>query len=475
MVIARVLTSDGYGVASLLRTIFTTLAMVAPLGLDVGLLKYCGRADIDEVEKRQTIASLRLIAFIASSAVVATTIAVCTTDLVSRLYDHPGLGELLILTIVGLPFAADNAIMGALYKANGRAAQYSLLTVYLQTAVRLVLISATLFTSVSVSYVICINTVQIVMSSICLVVNHRKWDRLPSIKGKVIAAKICALTSETVVILRESGWMALTILIFGSMRTMDVLFLGANASASSVGEYTALATIAQLIQFYPLAASQSLGPNISRMHHNGDVRGVTQELAGYVKRASMIAGFLFAGLAVFGGRLDLLFGPSFHFSPIVCLFLPLGQVIAATLAPTGYALSMTGRHRQETFILLAGAVLMLGCCSVLIPVYGQIGAAVSVCITFFFTNVIRYVYVSRVLGAIPGSLMDFIPPLCAVCLALMARWLGDVFGERTILTTAFSCIGYATAYLAVIMFCFQSSAERDKIVKRLTSFSKGSH
>lgn len=443
MIIARMLSSDGYGLVNLLRTVFATLALVAPLGLDAALLKHCGRTDPTDARLRAAVLRLRLLtATIGFSLAIG--VPLLGRSVIERLYPYEDFYSLLIVALLALPFAADIAILGAIYKARGQAALFAILNQYFQAGLRLLMVGGAVLLSPTVGTMVAINTLQVVFSATALFVHNRLTQRRMAPAVPAVSSKVA--WQEARGILKESAWMCLALFVYSMMRLIDVLFLGVYADARSVGEYTALATIAQLIQFYPLAASQSLGPNISRLHHSGDSDGVRRELVNYMRFAALVAGFMFAGIAIFGTRLDLLFGPSFHFRPEVCFLLPLGHLLSAVLAPTGYSLSMTGRHRQEYYILACGFLLLLFLCYVLVPRYGQVGAAASVAVAFAVVNIVRFAYVAKVLGFVPGALRDVLPTLLGLLLAFGARELGDLLGNRDLLTMMLSCFLYTLAF-----------------------------
>lgn len=442
-IIARMLSADGYGVVNLLRSIFMMVATVSPLGLDAALLKYCGRDDGDEAGKSAVITRLRLIAFGVSTAAALLVFAGAQTGLLARIYRFDKIDLLFVITFTALPFATDTAILNAVYRARGLARRYALLGPYLQSAIRIVLVPLAAVFSPRVETIVAINTLQIAITAALLLLDMSRGRRA---EAPVATPHAAERRAGAIDILRESAWMCLSIFVYSLMRSADIMFLGATSQAKDVGEYAALSMVAQLTAIFPMAASQSLGPNISKAFHNGDREGVIRELNHYLRKAAPVSGFLFGGIAVFGQRLDLVFGPSFHFSPAICFLLPLGQVISATLAPMGYSLSMTGRHRAENAILTAGGVLLVLLCARFIPEYGTIAAASAVAFTFFVINIARFILVARVYGAAPGGWLDLIPAPLAFGLAHVARYAGDAVGGRDLLTTFFACCLYSLLF-----------------------------
>lgn len=450
-IIARMLSADGYGVVNLLRSIFMMVATVSPLGLDAALLKYCGRDDGDADGKAAVILRLRLIALAVSTTLALLVFAGAETGLLGKVYRFDNINLLFIVTFLALPFATDTAILNAVYRARGQAKRYALMGPYLQSGIRLVLVPLAAVYSPRIETVVAINTLQIVVTAVLILIDMSRSRPEAADSAPPPAAMHRAGAMD---VLQESAWMCLSIFVYSLMRSADIMFLGATTQAKDIGEYAALSMVAQLTAIFPMAASQSLGPNISKAFHSGDQAGVVRELNQYLMKAAPVSGFLFGGIAVFGQRLDLVFGPSFHFSAAICFLLPLGQVISATLAPMGYSLSMTGRHRAENAILTAGGVVLVALCALFIPKYGTIAAASAVAFTFTLVNVARFILVTRVTGAVPGRWLDLVPAPLAFGLAHAAQYAGNLFGGRDLLTTFLACCLYALLFGACAFALF---------------------
>lgn len=464
IILARVLGSSGYGIVNLLRTLFTGVMTVAPLGLDLALLKYCGRHAADADNVAVTVSRLRIVAG-AMNILVAVVIGFGFGGVLMRdVYRYDHFDTMLLITLAGLPFAADLGVMSAVYKAKSRPGLYALMTIYLQPVLRLILTGVVVLVSPTVMAVVAINTIQIMVSSVAVMTNHR----LMTTRARRSAGNAGPVPwREARGVLGESLWMALNLLVYGLMRFVDILMLGYYLPANQIGEYAALSTISQLVQVYPLAASQTLGPTVSRQYHAGDLDGVRRTLDNYIYLATLISGFIFAGIAVFGTQLDLVFGKSFQFQQAVSVIMPVGYLLSATLAPTGYALSMTGRHRAELGILVLGGVALVVLCRLLIPAYGQVGAASAVATAFFIINTVRFGYVAKVLGFVPGRWRDVLPPVAGLLLAYLARTVVDLGFARSFPALLGACLLYAALYAAACQLVLLRPSERDAVGRQL--------
>lgn len=456
VLIARSLGPSEYGIFSLLRTLLTVAMMLAPLGLDASLLKYCGRADLNDPAMQRVVTLLRCLAGVLNMLAVVLVGWLLAEPIEQHFFSYPGFDTLLTETALALPLLADTAIMGAVFRARGAAGMFALLTVYLQAAVRLVLVVVAALTTPTLQVFVWINVLQVVATVSAIFIYERRQAGGPSVVSAITDLSTWRAAGG---VLSESFWMALSLLVYGAMRHIDILSLGAWASAKDLGEYAALSTISLLVQVFPFATSQSLGPRVSKAHHAGDHAGVRAALDDYLHLAAIVSSFIFAGVAAFGERLDLVFGAKFEFSPLVCLIMPLGFLLSGTLGPTGFALSMTGRHREEFYLLAVGCAVMALLCWLLVPPFGQLGAATSVAVAFALTDVLRLLLVSKTLGFVPGHIADLLPIVLALALAFLSRHLADGLGERTFLVTFAGCVLYSSLY-AVVSFAFLLGPER---------------
>jgi O-antigen/teichoic acid export membrane protein len=414
------------------------------------------------------------VALMASLVMILIVAAASATGLIRRVYPFANIDYLFLVSFLALPFATDTALLNAVYRANGRVARYALMVPYAQSALRVVAVPLAAAFSPSVAIFLWINTVQIVVSAALLMVDLRRGQSAVA-RREIAAAPAERVRAEARHVLRESKWMGLSIFVYSLMRSADMMFLGAFAKAASIGEYAALTMVAQLIAIFPMAASQSLGPNISHAYHRGDQPGVKRELDSYLRKSAPISGYIFGGVAIFGQRLDLVFGSSFHFDPVICLILPLGHLMSATLAPMGYALSMTGRHRAENAILSFGGLVLVVLCALFIPRYGTLAAASAVTFTFFLVNVLRFALVTQVIGSVPGRHLDLAPAPAALALAWLAAYFCDSLGPRNLAVNFAGCLLYTLMFGVVAMALFLDAEIRAKIARALGISVAGSN
>lgn len=468
VLIAQMIGAAGYGLVNLVRNILTPLQILAPLGLDVALLKHIGKADRDLESTHRILRRLRLVVFAVNLPVALITGLGVGHVLMGRVYRYPHFDVMLLIALLALPLTADIAVLSAYYRSRERPAAFAVITLYLQPVVRLALVGLAFLFARSPVAIICVGTIQVAVSAVCLWISFARWRLRDAHASPEPAARTASRPERDEwraarVVLGDSVWMSVNLFVYGMMRYVDVLVLGAFASAAVVGSYTALGSVAQLVSVWPIAASATLGPNISRYYHAGDFAGVRKALDDYIHFASVMSGFLFGGVAVFGDHLDLLFGHSFHFRPLIAFLMPLGYLVSATLAPMGFSLSMTGRHRAELVILMIGGAILWSLCYLLVPRYGAVGAASATCLSFALVNLLRFLWVGRTLGFIPGRLADIGPPVIAALLAYGVRLCLVVPLPRTLPALMLGCIVYSLAYAFIAYRFLMNESSRAKV------------
>ena len=464
VIVARMLGASEFGTISVLRNFITILLTLTPLGLDLALLKHAAYYDDRRYEFWQQVTRLRLVTALLNVAIVIVALGWIDSWLGTHVYKFRDFSALADITFLGLPFAADLALMSALYRADNRPSSFALMTNFVQPFVRLGGAVTLLQLGLSTEGVVLANTAAYAVSSVMVTAHSIRMMRASASTAEVSRA---ASWAATLVVLKDSIWMAMSLFVGGAVRSVDTLAVGIFTLPKEVGAYGALSAMAQLVQAYPFAASQTLGPTISRHYRDGNLTAMRQSLSGYLTAASIVGGFAFGGTAGFGDHLDLLFGHSFRFRSDIAFALPLGWLISATLGPMGYSLSMTGRHRAELAILAAGLSVLVVACGLLTPRWGQLGAASAVVLAFTLINSLRFLYLLRIFGFLPGSLSDFVPPLIAYGLAMLVKTSVDALLGRCIFSFVFACCAYSVLDVLIVLRFFLKASQIDALRQRI--------
>lgn len=457
--VARQLGASEYGTISLARNIISLLVTITPLGLDLALLKYLPQSSHTDDEHRSNVLPFLRIVTGVNLAVTALLILV-SSRLEHSVYHYHNFALYFSLTALSLPFLSLIAVYGAFYRAIGKPGTFAVIGSFVQTALR------STFNLVAVTVGLGAAGVAAGTSLAAALALIYAWYTVRAgVEKKALHPR--PARGEVRRVLHEAKWMAASLFVGGLARSADIMVLALFAAAPIVGSYGALSMIAYVVTIYPIALSQTMGPEIARYYNNGELDQITRVQSRYIANATVISGFIFAGIGAFGQRLTLILGDSFTISPALAIMLPLAYLVTATLSPMGFALSMTGQHRRELAILVGGSGLMVALLFLLVPLYGAIGAAAAVFLASTFNNVTRFVLVARHIGATPGRLRDVLPPMAGLALAFGARGTADIVLGPNLAGSVAGCLLYTVCFALLFWCVLLNSAGREGFLHKI--------
>ena len=178
-----------------------------------------------------------------------------------------------------------------------------------------------------------------------------------------------------------------------------VVLLGSMGTPEAAGLYSVAQRGALLVAFPLAAVNAAIGPTAARLwaaHELGRLQHLVTASARGVALASLPIGLIFI---VFGRQIiNLLFGADFAAASMPLAILSVGQLINAATGSVAVLLVMTGFQQRATAAMAAGAALNVLLCIVLIPAYGEVGAAIAAATSLIVSNVIMVVACRRRLG-----------------------------------------------------------------------------
>ena len=443
VLIGRTLGADDYGIFSLLRNGSIWLLPVMSLGLELAIQKHVAH------EKRPgEFSSIYRVLRLSILTINFLTIAI-SYGLAITLSNNRQLIDALFFAFLAMPFMSDALLASGYLRALSRPVSISVFNDYLQSMVRTALVLISIWLGSSLIEILIINAIAAAVTTIALWAYQLRVDK---IRGVIDAnRKITKMAvAKARFIISESVWMALSVLTYGSLRVADLFVLSFFVAANQLGSYAALSAVAIFVRLYPLALSQPLGAQISRHFHNEDFGAIRRTFVGNIRQSITVATFVFAGIAAFGVDLNLVFGDTFTFDPVLCFLLPFSWFVSSVLTPTGLALSMTNNHRQETYALLIGSGFLLAMLAILIPLFGPLGAAISSTIAFCVINFVRLWLAQRVLKLWLLQYDMVWPILLSLVLAYTMSFFLHKYWEINLANIICFCGAYTALYFSIV-------------------------
>lgn len=391
--LARELGAQGLGVFHLSLTFTLIASVVGRMGMDAAMLKFGAMSHAErDWQRLAAVHRLGMGTAAVCCSIVAGGTFILADWVAATVYSDPTIANpLRLMSLALLPFSLLS-LYGELLKAG----QHQALSSFIQGAalpsinlLLLVLFADKVTGPGAASGLYLASTILVCVTSFVL------WRRSVPRPGPT-----------PVKALAFGELLATAMPMYGSaiadvvMTFADVVILGIFASSADVGIYTAAARTALLTRFLLLATSSVAAPRFAALHAANDKEGIARLglRATLLTTASTLPLLLI--FVLFPERILSLFGTQFEAGACVLIVLTLGQFVNAATGPVGYLLNMSGFHRIEGRIAVAGAVMTVGFCFALIPVWGLLGAAAANAIATATSNLLRVYFAKSRLGVL---------------------------------------------------------------------------
>ncbi|MEZ9198482.1 flippase [Shewanella sp. 10N.286.54.B9] len=175
------------------------------------------------------------------------------------------------------------------------------------------------------------------------------------------------------------------------------VLLGLLVDNESVAFFKVATQAVALITLGLTAVNVVIMPNIARLYKNNDLKATQELLTKSVRLSVVITLPIIVVLVLFGEYfIDLLFGNDYVKSYPILVILCIGQLVNVLMGSVGLLLNMTGNENRTLRTLLITFVVNIVLFSTLIPIFGGIGAAISISLSLITWNVLMTVDAWRI-------------------------------------------------------------------------------
>ena len=386
ILVARFLGPDSYGLLNLALGIFNIIAVIALFGLPVGITRYvsyyAGKDDRSRVNSTVT-SGRRLV--MGSSLIVAILLILCSR-LISQLFDEPYLRNLVIVFALSIPFF----MLGIFYMSVLRGfkkVRYAILSrEFFNKGVRVLFIIIFIIfgkklLEISIAYF---------LGFVCFAA-YSYFRFFKIVRKKNNGVQFHNVTRELILY----SWPLMFSLIFVQTQSkLDSVLLGYFRTTQEVGIYNAALPISQVF----IVLSQSFLfiflPVVSALYAQRKMDDIDFLYKIGTRWISYFSILIFLIIFLFSKPLIyIMFGEKYLQADGALKILAVGFFFNSVLVLAGGLLDTIGKTKQHMIGDLAGMVLAVLLCFILIPAFGILGSAIAMMAALIIQNLVRFGFV----------------------------------------------------------------------------------
>lgn len=176
------------------------------------------------------------------------------------------------------------------------------------------------------------------------------------------------------------------------------LCLGLFTLSSAVANFAISLRVSLLLSFILVAINIVIAPKIAYYVKNNEYIHLQRLIKNsnkiiYIVSLPIFIVFCFNAELIIG-----LFGSQYSENLVVIYILLFGQLVNVLTGSVGYLLSMSGFERDLQFISLFSLSILVLLSLILVPLFSEVGAAISTCTAIILQNTISSYYVKKRLG-----------------------------------------------------------------------------
>jgi len=175
---------------------------------------------------------------------------------------------------------------------------------------------------------------------------------------------------------------------------LDGLILGAMAGLSIVGVYYTYLYIATVIYMPTRSLNKITVPIIAGMWKENDIKGISEIYRKSSLVLMVLGTIIYLGIIVNEDNLMFFFGrkPAYADSFNIFLLLGLAFLIDTTLGLSSEIIYTSAKYKFDTLFNIILLVTSVAANLILIPIFGGVGAAIAILITFVIFNFLKWIF-----------------------------------------------------------------------------------
>lgn len=431
MYFARALGPVDFGLYALGMTVFNIAVLFAPLGMEIAVMKFVSQeAGSDGMASARKTIALGVGGAAGFGLLLALGLTLSSDLLAIRLFGKHELSSVFLLLAIGVPLAAVSAVAISALQALGQIRTMALIRNGLEPGGKFLLAAIAVSMGFGLAGVL---GSLITVFLVSLVISIWYLKRLTNFRFERqivpggLEAKALLAFSMPLVISNLFGIIA---------PRSDMLTIGAHLASQDVAVYAVASQTAAVLVLILGAFDTAIMPTIGGLLAKQDVGQLAEVSKAAARWAMTLSLFVFVQLALFGGDILRLFGPTFESGALCLTILAAGHLVgSASVSSTGIIL-MSGHSKIIMLNSIVIGVALIVSNVVLVPRFGIIGAACATSVCIAASSFLCAIEAKRFSGVIPYS-WRHLKPLCAGVLTLaMGFLLKSTFAEASVLLLA---------------------------------------
>jgi O-antigen/teichoic acid export membrane protein len=374
--LARLLGPATFGLYAIGWTLLRVANIVAPLGLDNGVIHCATRCATTDRRRLGKVLGQSLALAMLFGGLIGLGMCIAAPALAHRVFNKNGLVSLICLFAVGIPLAAGLRVASA----STRVSQMMKYSVYAesltQPAANLLLILA--FYMIGWRLLGAAAAAAISFAIGLAVALHYERRLFPQALPRDLPGSGPQSTSVSRELLQFSVIAWLGVVFINFVPWVDRLFVGAYLMPAAVGIYQAAAQASVLLSVIAGALNVVVAPRISFLHQNSEMERLHQVYKVATKwMLYTCVPFLLVFCFAPGQVLGVMYGARYAEGARPLVIFSMMRLVDALAGPVGILLIFTGRQKLFSIVSGCGLVLCGALNYMLIPHLGAVGAALA--------------------------------------------------------------------------------------------------
>ena len=445
--VARALGPNQFGLYALGLTIFNTLSLIVPLGLDTAVVKFVSQQrGLGEQDKARSTISQAVLVTLLSGLLIGLGLALLSGWLSTAVYKNDALIPILLFFAAAIPMFSITTVLVSVAQAFHTIRQTVFIKYLWEPIGRFIIAALLLWGGFGLHGVL---AALLLTYSVSVVVALRSTSQIADINFRRVPpwvqGNLQALFSFCLPLIVST--------FFGVIAPRsDLLILGYWTHSSDVGIYNAAFQTSAILALILGSFNTSFAPMIGRAFANQEWNTVKELYQAMCRWIFMFTVPLFISMVIFRQEILSVFGKEFVIGADCLVILAGGQLFNTIIGGANTILLMSGHSKKVMLNTIVIGLSLVAANWILIPRFGIMGAAAAASVSLIVTNFVRSFQVWKLIKIQPYTISLAKPLLAAVLAGSIAWTMKGLFPSVHVLVFLFILLVSYLIFLLSLRF-----------------------